>query len=282
MLSREHDCSGSRGREHGFAEDVCGVLWQGRRDEAGQTLMQVDVTYADMMSTFPHRCFTVNMSSIFSTPARRVLLATQRASPIATTSAYTLSGWVGTKRSMSSTAQISAAEQQATTTQAPSSAETTTSGSVGTPRPTTHYRITLRRSAIGLPSRMERVVKALGLKKRLSTVYHLHSESIAGSILALKEIVHVDNVRRLDPPVGRLASVISKEDLEAWHSMIPDHEAVWLDANGDVVHWGDAAKKAPRGYRVVGNLISEQRDQEIREAQALEHDWSSGVRVQDL
>lgn len=140
---------------------------------------------------------------------------------------------------------------------------------VGTPRATTHYRITLRRSAIGLPSRVERIVKALGLKKRLSTVYHPHSASIAGSILSLKELVHVDNVRRLDPPVGRFANETQRDlAIRQWHAVIPDHEAVWVDSNGDVVDWGREAKRAPRGYSIVGNLISEKRDADIRSAAA--------------
>lgn len=192
-------------------------------------------------------------------PARRVLA--QRASPVATTSAYTLTGWV---RPMSSTTSQLSSVVDATTPEATTpAADATAPSPVGTPRSTTHFRITLRRSAIGLPSKTERIVKALGLKKRLSTVYHEQTSSIAGSILALKEIVHVDNVRRLDPPVGRFAPEM-QEAIRAWHASIPDEDAVWVDAQGDVVDWGREAKRAPRGYRVVGNLISEERDLEVR------------------
>lgn len=103
----------------------------------------------------------------------------------------------------------------------------------------------------------------MGLKKRLSSVYLPQNQSAAGNILAVKELVHVDNVRRLDPPVGAVAD----DDVEAaaaWHSSISDAEAVWVDAKGEVVDWGKEARRAPRGYRVVGNLISDERDRAIR------------------
>lgn len=108
----------------------------------------------------------------------------------------------------------------------------------------------------------------MGLKKRLQSVYLPQDSAVAGQILAVKELVHVDNVRRLDPPVGRLLEgadgQLVAEELFAWHSATPDHEAIWVDSKGDVVDWGREARKAPRGYEVVGNLISEERDEAIR------------------
>ena len=67
-----------------------------------------------------------------------------------------------------------------------------------TSSPTTHYRITLRRSAIGLPKHTGRVIEALGLRKRLQSVYHRQSPDIAGMVLAVKELVHVENVRLME------------------------------------------------------------------------------------
>lgn len=131
-------------------------------------------------------------------------------------------------------------------------------------RPTTHYRVTLRRSAIGLPARISKVLTAMGLKKRLQSVYLPQNESVAGNILAVKELVHVDNVRRLDPPVG-----LAPEDVVDWHAQTPDKEAIWLDARGDVVDWGREARRAPRGYTVVGNWVSQERDEEIRARNAM-------------
>lgn len=60
--------------------------------------------------------------------------------------------------------------------------------------PTTHFRITLRRSAISLPSNIKGTLVALGLHRRMQTVYHRHTPDIAGKILRVKELVQVENV----------------------------------------------------------------------------------------
>ncbi|KAI0636254.1 hypothetical protein C8Q77DRAFT_632472 [Trametes polyzona] len=60
--------------------------------------------------------------------------------------------------------------------------------------PLTHFRITLRRSAISLPQNVKGTLAALGIHRRLQTVYHRHSPDIAGKILAVKELVSVENV----------------------------------------------------------------------------------------
>lgn len=59
-----------------------------------------------------------------------------------------------------------------------------------------YFRITLLRSAIGLPSKTRGVLHALGLKKRLTTVYQPVSQSVAGQIFAIKELVDVQEVDR--------------------------------------------------------------------------------------
>ena len=51
--------------------------------------------------------------------------------------------------------------------------------------PNTHYKITHRRSAISLGDRKKGTLKALGLHRRMQTVYHKHSQDIAGKILSL-------------------------------------------------------------------------------------------------
>ncbi|KAI0312314.1 hypothetical protein OF83DRAFT_1042512, partial [Amylostereum chailletii] len=58
----------------------------------------------------------------------------------------------------------------------------------------THYRITLRRSAISLGARIKGTLVALGLHRRMQTVYHRHNPETAGKILAVKELVEVENV----------------------------------------------------------------------------------------
>lgn len=60
----------------------------------------------------------------------------------------------------------------------------------------TYFRITLLRSAIGLPRRTTDVLKALGLKKRMATVFHPVSPSVAGQIMKVKELVEVREVER--------------------------------------------------------------------------------------
>ncbi|KAF1989046.1 50S ribosomal protein-like protein L30 [Aulographum hederae CBS 113979] len=57
-----------------------------------------------------------------------------------------------------------------------------------------YFRITLLRSAIGLPARTTGVLHALGLKKRMTTVYQPVSRDIAGMIMKVKELVDVQEV----------------------------------------------------------------------------------------
>ncbi|TKA75436.1 hypothetical protein B0A55_04876 [Friedmanniomyces simplex] len=62
--------------------------------------------------------------------------------------------------------------------------------------PTRFFRITLLRSAIGLPTRSTGVLKALGLHRRLRTVYHPVTPDVAGQVFAVKELVDVQEVDR--------------------------------------------------------------------------------------
>ena len=59
-----------------------------------------------------------------------------------------------------------------------------------------YFRITLLRSAIGLPKKMSGVLQALGLRKRLRTVYHPVTADVAGQVFAVKELVDVQEVDR--------------------------------------------------------------------------------------
>ncbi|PWN54224.1 hypothetical protein IE53DRAFT_275630 [Violaceomyces palustris] len=120
------------------------------------------------------------------------------------------------------------------------------------PIKSTHYRITLRRSGIGMPAKTNRILESLGLKKRLQSVYRPIGPEAAGAILAVKELVHVDNVRRLSA------------DNELGTDMVSDEEAVWVNEADEVVDAGKSSRKAPRGYKVVGNLIDAERDEMIR------------------
>lgn len=52
------------------------------------------------------------------------------------------------------------------------------------------------RSAIGLPLRTTGVLMALGLKKRMATVFHPVTQDVAGQIMKVKELVAVQEVDR--------------------------------------------------------------------------------------
>ncbi|KXJ96407.1 ribosomal protein L30, ferredoxin-like fold domain-containing protein [Microdochium bolleyi] len=70
----------------------------------------------------------------------------------------------------------------------------------------TFFRITLHRSAIGLPERTRGVLMALGLRKRTQTVYHPVSPQFAGMIMKVKELVRIEEVdRALDSQEQRAA-----------------------------------------------------------------------------
>ncbi|OCH94854.1 hypothetical protein OBBRIDRAFT_768819 [Obba rivulosa] len=62
------------------------------------------------------------------------------------------------------------------------------------PEPNTHFRITLRRSAISLAENIKGTLASLGIHRRLQTVYHPFSPEVAGKILTVKELVAVENV----------------------------------------------------------------------------------------
>lgn len=63
-----------------------------------------------------------------------------------------------------------------------------------------YFRITLLRSAIGLPKQSSGVLKALGLRTRMKTVYHPVSPQVAGQIFAVKELVDVQEVEEKFTP----------------------------------------------------------------------------------
>lgn len=58
------------------------------------------------------------------------------------------------------------------------------------------FRITLHRSAIGMPERTRGVLAALGLRRRMQTVFHPVEPQFAGMILKVKELVRVQEVER--------------------------------------------------------------------------------------
>ncbi|KAF8454570.1 ribosomal protein L30-containing protein [Terfezia claveryi] len=57
-----------------------------------------------------------------------------------------------------------------------------------------YFKVTLIRSGIGMPKRVNGILQALGLHKRMRTVYHPVSPDIAGMIYKVKELVAVSEV----------------------------------------------------------------------------------------
>jgi len=86
--------------------------------------------------------------------------------------------------------------------------------------PNTHFKITLRRSAISLGDKMKGTLVSLGIHRRFQTVYHKHTPEVAGKILKLKELLEVENV--------------------------PDYLVKTKQQQR-------RERKAPRGYKVVGS-----------------------------
>ena len=60
--------------------------------------------------------------------------------------------------------------------------------------PNTHFKITLRRSAISLGDKIKGTLLAMGFHRRFQTVYFPHTPEMAGKILKVKELVEVENV----------------------------------------------------------------------------------------
>ncbi len=60
-----------------------------------------------------------------------------------------------------------------------------------------YFKITQIRSAIGLPKKTHGVLAALGLRKRMATVFHPVTPDVAGQILKVKELVVVSEVENM-------------------------------------------------------------------------------------
>ncbi len=59
-----------------------------------------------------------------------------------------------------------------------------------------YFKITLIRSSIGLPKKTQGVLAALGLRKRMRTVFHPVHPQVAGQIMKVKELVAVSEVEQ--------------------------------------------------------------------------------------
>ncbi|GLB35755.1 putative ribosomal protein L30p/L7e [Lyophyllum shimeji] len=98
--------------------------------------------------------------------------------------------WRHAVRTITSTPHASTASTASTSAPPPPAPAPTSSE----PEPLTHFKITLRRSAISLGDKIKGTLISLGIHRRMQTVYHRHSPEVAGKILRVKELVEVHNV----------------------------------------------------------------------------------------
>lgn len=76
------------------------------------------------------------------------------------------------------------------------------------------------RSGIGLPAKTQGVLKALGLRKRMTTVYHPVTPSVAGQIMRIKELVDVKEVDE----------ALSKMEMKAARRPDPGYFVEWRNS----------------------------------------------------
>ncbi|KAF9109022.1 hypothetical protein BGX27_008073 [Mortierella sp. AM989] len=68
---------------------------------------------------------------------------------------------------------------------------------------TGHYKVTRTRSLIGVPKSTIKVLKSLGLGRKIGRpVFQPHEATAAGKILKVKELVKVENIPGPIPPEG--------------------------------------------------------------------------------
>ncbi|KAF9214943.1 39S ribosomal protein L33, mitochondrial [Podila verticillata] len=66
-----------------------------------------------------------------------------------------------------------------------------------------HYKVTQTRSLIGVPKTTIKVLKSLGLGRKIGRpVFQPHNAAAAGKILKVKELVKVENMTGPIPPQG--------------------------------------------------------------------------------
>jgi ribosomal protein L30/L7E len=106
--------------------------------------------------------------------------------------------------------------------------------------PKTHSRIALRRSGISLGKRVQGTLSALGLRRRMQTVYHPHTPEAAGMILAVKELVEMQNVCQCSTD-GRAAE--SGTQGSAWVY------CCWVEGRGGMT--AQDTRSVPRMYMLL-------------------------------
>ncbi|KAG0050026.1 39S ribosomal protein L33, mitochondrial [Gryganskiella cystojenkinii] len=107
---------------------------------------------------------------------------------------------------MSSVSRILAAVRPSLTSSSAAVRSYTTSTSTETAADTAskgYYKVTQTRSLIGVPKSTIKVLKSLGLGRRIGRpVFQPHNASAAGKILKVKELVKVENIAGSIPPEG--------------------------------------------------------------------------------
>jgi len=99
-----------------------------------------------------------------------------------------------------------------------------------------YFRITLIRSAIGLPAKSTNVLKALGLRKRMATVFHPVSPAVAGQIMKVKELIAVSEVEK----------PLTKQEVH--QERVPE-AGFYIETKAKDLHKGQMDMRTPGGHQ---------------------------------
>ncbi|KAF9434187.1 39S ribosomal protein L33, mitochondrial [Entomortierella beljakovae] len=74
-----------------------------------------------------------------------------------------------------------------------------------------HFKVTRTRSLIGVPKSTIKVLKSLGLGRKIGRpVFQPHHPAAAGKLLKVKELIKVENMPGPIPPEGYIRTRVSK------------------------------------------------------------------------
>lgn len=98
-----------------------------------------------------------------------------------------------------------------------------------------YFKITLLRSGIGLPARINGVLRALGLTKRMATVFVPVSADTAGQIMRVKELVAVSEVQ--ERMTRRQMHEARRPDPGFYVEKVAGERWTWEKNAGGVARW---------------------------------------------
>ncbi|KAB8346249.1 hypothetical protein FH972_023294 [Carpinus fangiana] len=102
-----------------------------------------------------------------------------------------------------------------------------------------YFKITLIRSGIGLPAKTNGVLRALGLTKRMATVFHPVTADTAGQIMKIKELVAVSEVAQ--PLSRREMHEARRPDPGFYIERVAGERWSWQQGRGAAAPWKAAS-----------------------------------------